>query len=190
MNWDAVGAVGQVLGSVAVFITLVYLAVQTNHTKRELQRSINQSRAEGITRLFLDMANNERLGQVVTTLNEHWGQSATPPVVATTAARGGISSLDAWMMNMYQQASWQLRSQTIIYIDELPQGVRDSFDLTCRIEYSPGTWHRFWYESTKATLNQDAVRYLDRLLAGPPPIPVHAPAQRSSNLPGASATGS
>jgi hypothetical protein len=26
--WDAVGAIGQVLGSVAVFITLIYLAIQ------------------------------------------------------------------------------------------------------------------------------------------------------------------
>jgi hypothetical protein len=27
MNWDEVGAIGQVLGSIAVFITLEYLAV-------------------------------------------------------------------------------------------------------------------------------------------------------------------
>ena len=31
MNWDEVGAIGQVLGSVAVFITLVYLSIQTRH---------------------------------------------------------------------------------------------------------------------------------------------------------------
>jgi len=28
MNWDAIGAIGQMLGSIAVFITLVYLALQ------------------------------------------------------------------------------------------------------------------------------------------------------------------
>lgn len=44
MNWDEVGAIGQVLGSIAVFITLGYLAMQTNHARREVQRAISQSR--------------------------------------------------------------------------------------------------------------------------------------------------
>ena len=48
MNRDAFGAIGQMLGSVVVLITLVHLAVQTADTKRELQRSVNQSRAEGV----------------------------------------------------------------------------------------------------------------------------------------------
>ena len=35
MNWDEVGAIGQMLGSLAVFITLVYLSVQTRHARSE-----------------------------------------------------------------------------------------------------------------------------------------------------------
>ena len=31
MNWEEVGAIGQVLGSIAVFVTLGYLAVQVKH---------------------------------------------------------------------------------------------------------------------------------------------------------------
>ena len=31
MNWDAIGAVGQMLGSVAVLFTLGYLALQVKH---------------------------------------------------------------------------------------------------------------------------------------------------------------
>jgi len=39
MNWDAIGAIGELLGSIAVLVTLLYLAIQT--------RSINkQSQAE------------------------------------------------------------------------------------------------------------------------------------------------
>jgi hypothetical protein len=39
MNWDAIGALGELLGSITVLITLIYLAIQT--------RSINkQSKAE------------------------------------------------------------------------------------------------------------------------------------------------
>ena len=39
MNWDAIGAIGQILGSVAVLITLAYLAVQIRQTKQQMQRS-------------------------------------------------------------------------------------------------------------------------------------------------------
>ena len=31
LNWDAIGAVGEILGTVAVMITLLYLARQLNH---------------------------------------------------------------------------------------------------------------------------------------------------------------
>lgn len=34
MDWNAVGALGQVLGSFAVFVTLAYLAVQVRHARR------------------------------------------------------------------------------------------------------------------------------------------------------------
>lgn len=39
MNWDAIGAVGEVLGAVAVIATLAYLAVQVRHLKSELHMS-------------------------------------------------------------------------------------------------------------------------------------------------------
>ena len=34
MNWDAIGAVGEVLGAVAVFISLLYLALQIRNSRR------------------------------------------------------------------------------------------------------------------------------------------------------------
>jgi len=37
MNWDAVGAIGEVAGSVAVFVTLGYLAAQIRYTRRQLE---------------------------------------------------------------------------------------------------------------------------------------------------------
>ena len=34
MNWDAIGAIAEMIGGVAVLITLVYLAVQVRHANR------------------------------------------------------------------------------------------------------------------------------------------------------------
>jgi hypothetical protein len=53
MNWDAVGAIAELLGSLAVFATLVYLAVQVRHSKTLLERNerialsqVHQARAD------------------------------------------------------------------------------------------------------------------------------------------------
>ena len=42
MNWDAVGALGEVLGSIAVFLTL-YLAVRVRHARDQVRHSISQN---------------------------------------------------------------------------------------------------------------------------------------------------
>ena len=46
MNWDAIGAVGEILGAIAVLITLVYLARQIRLNTHE----IRASRVEGTLR--------------------------------------------------------------------------------------------------------------------------------------------
>ena len=37
MNWDAIGAVGEILGALAVFVTLIYLAIQTRDNVKVLR---------------------------------------------------------------------------------------------------------------------------------------------------------
>ena len=40
MNWDAIGAVGEIIGALAVVVTLAYLAVQIRASTRETE--VNQ----------------------------------------------------------------------------------------------------------------------------------------------------
>jgi len=39
MNWEAIGALGEVLGALAVFATLIYLALQVKHSRRLLEEN-------------------------------------------------------------------------------------------------------------------------------------------------------
>jgi len=46
MNWDALGAIGEIVGSIAVVVTVAYLAIQVRHSSRASRSAtINQSRA-------------------------------------------------------------------------------------------------------------------------------------------------
>jgi len=38
MNWDALGAIGEIIGAAAVLVTLFYLAAQIKMQNRELEK--------------------------------------------------------------------------------------------------------------------------------------------------------
>ena len=61
MNWEAISAVGQILGAIAVFVTLAYLAVQVSHARQETRRAISQSRTETLRQLLMTDATDARL---------------------------------------------------------------------------------------------------------------------------------
>ncbi|MGI9328939.1 MAG: hypothetical protein ACR2PZ_27225 [Pseudomonadales bacterium] len=58
MNWDAIGAIGEVVGAAAVVITLIYLTAQVRQNNRNLEEStssaINQSLADLNSRISSD----------------------------------------------------------------------------------------------------------------------------------------
>ena len=70
VNWDAVGAVGEIIGAIAVVITLFYLA-------RQVRESTRVARAEMTKDLFLasrsaimDIASNDRLAEIWSQIRE------------------------------------------------------------------------------------------------------------------------
>ena len=52
MNWDAIGAVGEVLASVLVMVSLVYLATQIRVSNRHAEASAEASWMEGWNRIL------------------------------------------------------------------------------------------------------------------------------------------
>ena len=46
MNWDALGAMGEIIGAIAVFVTLYYLATQIRIQSREIEKSNEHVRAQ------------------------------------------------------------------------------------------------------------------------------------------------
>lgn len=46
MNWDALGASGEIIGAVAVLVTLYYLTIQIKIQNQELDKSNKRTRAQ------------------------------------------------------------------------------------------------------------------------------------------------
>lgn len=67
MNWDAIGAIGELVGGVAVIATLIYLAIQVKHSKALLERNesialsqMYQARADARMNVVLAQAQSEK----------------------------------------------------------------------------------------------------------------------------------
>lgn len=53
MNWDALGASGEIIGAVAVLVTLYYLTIQIKIQNQELDKSNKRTRASLLWRLTI-----------------------------------------------------------------------------------------------------------------------------------------
>ena len=165
MNWDAIGAVGQMLGSLAVFITLGYLAVQVRHARGEMQRSVMQSRADGLFELAMNRANNQQVRSSFARAHAGLGGPMNPFVA--TMERSGLTVEEAYGLHWDQLAAWYLRVQAISYVDQMTAAARSDLDRTARRQYGSLPVSRLWYETNKNALSSDAVRYIDNLLTQP-----------------------
>lgn len=64
MNWDAIGAVGEIIGALAVFITLIYLALQIRQNTRAVNSSALDSTVNTISIARQSIYENDDVARV------------------------------------------------------------------------------------------------------------------------------
>ncbi len=69
MNWGAIGAIGEIVGAIAVVATLLYLAIQTGRTRSALEASGTLSTAELFSRWRTAFIQCPDLAQIVAKAN-------------------------------------------------------------------------------------------------------------------------
>ena len=77
MNWDAIGAIGEIVGAGAVFVSLVYLAVQIRHSSKTAEDAAFREVFSAVTVLMSDLANDQNTGVVLKGLSDFGSLSPT-----------------------------------------------------------------------------------------------------------------
>jgi hypothetical protein len=67
MNWDALGAISETIGAVAVIITLIYLAVQIRQNTRAMQTASHHAVTDSLNQGNLAVAQDADLAQIMVT---------------------------------------------------------------------------------------------------------------------------
>lgn len=65
MNWDAVGAVAEVIGAVAVVVTLIYLAIQIRQNTNAVRLQTGHNISEEYRDIFAIISQNEGLADLI-----------------------------------------------------------------------------------------------------------------------------
>ena len=165
MNWEAIAAVGQMLGSVAVLVTLGYVAVQLKDGRQDARRALSQNRGAILRDLYAKQG-DERMARLITKATDALGVQPfgfTLVLMEQAELTREEASEVFWMLLSW----WEYRISMIPNVNELPPAERQTFDFAIRTSYGPPGVPRLFYEFMKPLAHPDAVRYVDNLLAQP-----------------------
>ena len=65
MNWEAIGAVGEIIGAVAIVATLIYLAVQVRYAKRQVEINGISTRAQSSVGILSPIVNDPKMASLI-----------------------------------------------------------------------------------------------------------------------------
>lgn len=151
MNWDALGAIGELVGAIAVVATLAYLAVQVRQNNK-------LSRATAVQ--IVSQQNLEFLGMLATNpdLRELWIEGAEDYDKLDARAKQGFYFVAQMLLRLFEEQH-QLRTQ-----GALPDEMWEASNVTCvRMLSRPGP--RQHWEDNKFIYNARYRQHVDELLA-------------------------
>ena len=64
MNWEAIGAMGEIVGALVVFLTLVYLALQIRQNTHATRAASHHAVTDALNQLNLSLAENEEVASI------------------------------------------------------------------------------------------------------------------------------
>jgi hypothetical protein len=158
MNWDAIGAIGEIAGAIAVILTLVYLASQVRYAKNATLDQNRLTRSSGIREIILATASNDtlRVG-----LMKAWGVEG---YYESRARELGIDSIEA-SRNEYINGAhiWLYWGQWISSHEQ--RDLKELEHIICSMFKLPGFRHT-WDVSPlgKIIMDEDFVKFVDGVL--------------------------
>ena len=163
MTIAELGSMGEFVGSIAVVLTLIYLAGQVRYAKSEARRALSQGRAEAIREL-IRVGTDERLIRLNDKVREALGSDRPTPFVSDLMNRAEITRQEATLMAMEQGLHWSYTLHMISNFDELSAPERHEFERVLRFRYGPESVGRLYYEQIKPQVHPSVLKYLDSVL--------------------------
>lgn len=159
MNWDAIGAIGQLAGAVLVGITLIYLALQLRQNTSALKSSTFLAISTSMGSNMEVLATHSDLAPLLIK-----AQSGLDALSATERARFGFV-----MVMAFRRVETVIVQRHFGFIDpELTEGFERS-----ALSVLGSTGARQWWEESKGAFSNLFCAWVDAKIAANLPRPLH-----------------
>jgi len=159
MNWDALGAIGELIGATAVLVTLIYLALQVRHARDDLRRSIQQSRTTAFRELMLERTRNSELQEATIKVRNAFKPEMESLEELQQAA--DLSEKEKMILLMDNINFWLYRVDVIDNIDHLSVQQKAHFDQGICPYYKVGFGGLWFKEYSMLHPELSAVKYVE-----------------------------
>ena len=150
MNWDAIGAIGEIVSAVAVIATLVYLAIQIKDSARASRSAAVTDATTAMQAFYQELGSNPKASQLF--LN-----ALTDP--------GSLSREDEfqYLMMMHSQFVGFQRCFFLAHEGTLHVGLRDSIGTAIHaVNHLPGIY--LYWKQRKAYFQPEFITWVEDLL--------------------------
>ena len=159
MNWEAIGALGEIVGALAVVLTLAYLAIQVRHAKAAAADTNRLERSKGVRDMMLASAADSGLRENLTKglqLSDYYNEIASNLNMSSDEA----ASFD-WAMLYWFWLHWGQYASTTKESD-----VEELRNVISGFYRNPGV-RVCWEKSpwARPVLEKDFVNFVDEILA-------------------------
>lgn len=158
MNWDALSAVADLITSVAMIGSLIYIAIQIKRERDATLANTRQLRAAGAREIFLTLATSPHLAATIASLPEDLPFGAIALMEKYNMDREQAIRLSTFSFAGFRQseANWRIA---------MTDAERDQF--ASQVAVSLFGHRKVWWDAMKPSFAPDFVAAIDRYQDGP-----------------------
>jgi len=166
VNWDALGAIAELIGSLAVLATLVYLSFQIRNAREELKHTVRQNNDAAQQELTLESVRNSTLVRAIAKTIDP--VNPAPTVVALQEAYD-LEVEEVIVLHNYLAARLRLaRATAESDLQFLEESAKRGFERQFRSTFGAGPGKVFFSIFAERTVaeNDPITAYLKKLIDG------------------------
>lgn len=122
MNWEAIGAISEIIGAIAVVVTLVYLAIQIRQSNREARASTLQTALRFEMEATAILARHSSTWDKVVTGRplDEGGETRTAIVIYNALMIEAENRFHQYQAGFLDQQSWDGRLASLRHLVRMP----------------------------------------------------------------------
>ena len=124
MNWEAIGAIGEIVGAITVVVTLIYIAIQMRQNTTAIQLNTAHSVTEELQEMFSLLASDQGLSEIFVEASQNEELTGADRVRYNTWSSNLVRVYEnAFLLNrqnVVDEAHWDGMTRMMIDISAMP----------------------------------------------------------------------